>query len=354
MAPKRAWTTLITRPSYLAGVILLSHTLRKYFSSYPLIVLYTPSLPSECLSILRALPDHTTGHLLLQAVDPLIPSQKVSVVAERFEDTWTKLRVFEALLGYEQVVYLDADIMVMGPMDGLFDFELPGKDWLGANHACTCNIDHDPWAPPEWTVANCPYTPQRHPDALEHGVDITPSAPPTYHLMNSGVFLFHPSPALWSAMKHFLDTTPLLATFTFPDQNFLDEFFRHKWRAIGWQYNATKCMEYWHRNIWRDGEVKALHYIVDKPWERRIGKDGRAGYKGRDGKTHRWWWDEWGRWEGEMRRVGKGSVVERAGGYVARPLEEENGEDEKTVLMPKSLGEHGHGPVVHPEKVAAG
>ena len=52
---------------------------------------------------------------------------------------------------------------------------------------------------------------------------------------------------------------------------------------MGWQYNALKTMRYWHENLWRDGEVRALHYIVDKPWERRIASDGVAGHLGRDG-----------------------------------------------------------------------
>jgi hypothetical protein len=32
-----------------------------------------------------------------------------------------------------------------------------------------------------------------------------------------------------------------------------------------------------------DGEVRNLHYIVDKPWSRRIGSDGIAGHLGKDG-----------------------------------------------------------------------
>jgi hypothetical protein len=36
---KYAYTTLITRGSYLAGVIILAHTLRKQGSRYPLVVL---------------------------------------------------------------------------------------------------------------------------------------------------------------------------------------------------------------------------------------------------------------------------------------------------------------------------
>ncbi|KAI9811965.1 MAG: hypothetical protein M1826_002999 [Phylliscum demangeonii] len=322
MSEKQAWVTLLTRPSYVAGAIILSYSLRKHGSTIPLIVLVTDGVPADCLDLLAA-EDRGTGLLRIHKVDALVPQQTVSLIAQRFADTWTKLRVF-SLVEYDTLIFLDADIMIMRPMDAMFDFALPGPDWLGATHACVCNIDHDPWALPDWTPASCPYTAQRHPDALMHGAPITPDGPPTYHLMNSGVFLCHPSAAQWARMLHFLHTSPLVATFKFPDQNFLDEFFRNRWVAVGWQWNAVKTSYYWHRNIWRDDAVCALHYIVDKPWSKRIGGDGVAGYLGRDGATHRWWWDVYEEWEADRRRQGGATAtkaVEVMGKYIAPPLD---------------------------------
>ena len=80
--------------------------------------------------------------------------QEVKTVAERLADTWTKLRVFE-LVDYDKIIFLDADMMILCPMDELFDVHLPGADWLGATHACKCHVDHDPLAPPEGNSANC-------------------------------------------------------------------------------------------------------------------------------------------------------------------------------------------------------
>lgn len=56
--------------------------------------------------------------------------------------------------------------------------------------------------------------------------------------------------------------------------------------------------------------MRNLHYIVDKPWSKRVGKDGVAGYLGRDGETHSWWWGEFGRWENEREGAGEGEVLE--------------------------------------------
>lgn len=317
---RRAWVTLLTRPSYLAGVVLLAYSLRRHGSKIPLVVMVTQTVPPNCIDALEA-EDQGSGLLVVKPVENLIPEQPVNPVAERFEDTWTKLRVFE-LVEYDTLVFLDADIMIMGEMDSIFDVKLPGRDWLGAVHACVCNIDQDPWAQPDWNPENCAYTGQQHPEALKHGAPITTQSRPTYHQMNSGVFIFHPSLERWNSLLAFLHTTPLLSTFTMPDQNFLDEHFRNRWMAIGWQWNAIKTHRYWHSNVWRDDQVRALHYIVDKPWQKRIGPDGVAGYLGRDGVTHRWWWDVYDEWEKDRmhsRRINAVKVVRQ---HIAPPSKE--------------------------------
>ena len=59
--------------------------------------------------------------------------------------------------------------------------------------------------------------------------------------------------------------------------------------------------------MWADEEVRALHYIVDKPWSHRVTEDHIAGYLGRDGITHEWWWSEYEKWEGE--RAGEDEIL---------------------------------------------
>lgn len=83
-----AWIVLLTRPSYLPGIILLGHSLKKVQSKYPLVVAVTPSLPQYAVDALLA-----TG-LEVKYIQPIGPKTHVNVVAERFEDTWTKLSAF--------------------------------------------------------------------------------------------------------------------------------------------------------------------------------------------------------------------------------------------------------------------
>ncbi|KAA6406863.1 MAG: glycosyltransferase family 8 [Lasallia pustulata] len=42
---KKVWTTLITNLSYLPGLLTLDSSLKAQKSAYPLLALYTPSLP---------------------------------------------------------------------------------------------------------------------------------------------------------------------------------------------------------------------------------------------------------------------------------------------------------------------
>ncbi|KAK5711855.1 hypothetical protein LTR15_012199 [Elasticomyces elasticus] len=378
---KFAYTTLITRASYLAGVIILGHTLKKQGSKYPLIVFYTPSLKESAVKALEL--EAPKINLILKPCELLLPRSdlKITLIAERFGDTWTKLRVFE-VIDYDAVCYLDADMAIFKNMDSVFDkaADLP-SDWIAANHACVCNTDKDAWAPEEWNIENCAYTPLSHPDALAHPTKVTPESRPTYHLLNSGMFLYNPSQQLWDSMLDFFNTTDKLSTYKFPDQDFLADFFHNRWASLGWQYNALKTMRYIHPNMWRDNEVACLHYIVDKPWVARVSADGTAGFKGKDGVTHSWWWDEYADWVKQRESEGADENVKLMKQHAAKEDgSEEDDPDMKAIgskvqafaankvgnenappavstaggtggnpsPFRKVLGERGHGPVVHP------
>jgi inositol 3-alpha-galactosyltransferase len=298
-----AYCTLITQASYLAGVVVLAHTLRKHNSPYPLIVLYTDTLSAAALRVLELEAPRT--NLILHPVPHLLPKGPVSLIAARFADTWTKLRVFQLYeIGpnaYDRICYLDADMSIFNNPDHVFDTPLPASesspttsDWIAANHACVCNLDGDVWASKEWNKENCAYTLLAGPDSSP--TPVTPDSRPTHHLLNSGMFLFSPSEDLWERMLNYFNNEAPLSTYLFPDQDFLADFFRNRWVSVGWEFNAIKTMKYWHENIWRDDRVVVLHFIVDKPWTKRVSEDGTAGYLGKDGVTHGWWWSQWEDW----------------------------------------------------------
>jgi inositol 3-alpha-galactosyltransferase len=306
---KRCYVTLITTPQYLPGAIILAHSLNKHNSAYPLIIQYTPSLGNDCIAACELEASRTNGRIIPQQVDLLLPrkgQENTGSVAERFKDTFTKLRAFELYrLGYTTVCFLDADMAIFNEApDAVFDTILPGSDWIGANHACVCNLDNDAWAPEEWWKGNCAYSALASPDDV--APKIIEESRPTYHLLNSGMFLFHPGEKLWNDMLTFFNTTDSLKTYQFPDQDFLKDFFHMRWKPMSWKYNALKTMRYWHPAMWSDQEVVVVHYIVDKPWERQVSEQGVAGHLGRDGVTHGLWWTLYDEWKEEVARLAEG------------------------------------------------
>lgn len=86
---KRAYVTLITRSSYLPGVVILAHTLRKHHSPYPLVVFYTvPTLDESAVEALGI--ESRRLNLVLKPIDALSPRRELKLkrIAERFDDTW--------------------------------------------------------------------------------------------------------------------------------------------------------------------------------------------------------------------------------------------------------------------------
>ena len=332
---KWCWVTLVTKPSYLPGVFILAYTLDQHKSKHPLVVQYTDSLGDDAITALQE-EANKYGRMQPERVTLLLPrkdQENTGSVAERFKDTFTKLRAFEVYrLGFARAVFLDADMAIFRNPDDLFESTLPAKDWLGANHACVCNLDHDSWAPPEWNKGNCAFTLLNNSD--EVASPMTPESRPTHRLLNGGMFLFYPTEELWNRMLQYFNTTDKLKTYQFPDQDFLADFFRDKWCPLSWKYNALKTMRYWHPRMWSDERLVVLHYIVDKPWERQVSSDGIAGHLGRDGDTHQWWWNIYKHWTAEREKEQPDSLALKAMGE----LVDRNEPFTERVPLPQHVG----------------
>lgn len=324
---KNAYVTLLTRSSYLAGAILLAFTLHKHSPNTPLIITYTPETLSEpIINALKVEANHS--NIILHPVMHLrLPEDgtESGMVAERFIDTWTKLRVLdlhEMEQKFERICWLDADMMVFSdPSPLIFNEEndayLKGGDGmrLMAVHTCVCNLDHDSWAPETWKPDNCAMTHLTYPDQIAH----VEAESETLSNFNSGTFVYRPSAALSIFVKQIFEKVgnKTLRAMQFPDQDFLNHAFATRWASLSWRTNALKTWRYWHTNIWRDNQVAVLHYIVDKPWTARLDASGTAGYLGRDGETHGWWWSEYDKWYDERNLQGEKELLEIVGRFVA-------------------------------------
>jgi lipopolysaccharide biosynthesis glycosyltransferase len=68
--------------------------------------------------------------------------------------------------------------------------------------------------------------------------------PRAHRLLNSGLVILEPSEAEFKRIKAFLDTSPIVRNFIFPDQDLLAAVFEERWRPLPFIYNALKTLRY--------------------------------------------------------------------------------------------------------------
>ena len=127
---------------------------------------------------------------------------------------------------------------------------------------------------------NCAFTTQHDtPDLAQRE-----GAPPTSGLkmVNGGLQVVNPSTAIYGLIQARLES-PETINFDFADQSLLSDLFPGRWVPLSYKYNALKFMREIHAPIWRDNEIKNLHYLLSpKPWNEDRGKESQ--------ETHKWWW----------------------------------------------------------------
>jgi len=155
----------------------------------------------------------------------------------------------------------------------------------------------------------------RRPDNCAHTVVGHPTCPPPpikensprpYGLLNSGTVVLSPSGSLAKGLVKYLETSPRVTEWKFPDQDLLSEYFKGKWKPLSWYYNALRSLRNSHPSLWCDDEIRSLHYIFpDKPWHSRITAPGTEnGFDVMD----KWWWDRFD-------KLGKTLAITDPGGW---------------------------------------
>lgn len=152
-ATGKVWVTLVTKLSYVSGLIVLDYSLKQVKSKYPLVALYTDDFPAEGHA---ALDKRGIYKRRIESLNPTIDKDYGD--DPRFKDVWTKCAIF-CLTEYERVILLDSDMLVVQNMDELMDCELDppsldgkGKKVYAAAHACVCNPAKKPHYPKDWYV----------------------------------------------------------------------------------------------------------------------------------------------------------------------------------------------------------
>jgi lipopolysaccharide biosynthesis glycosyltransferase len=120
---------------------------------------------------------------------------------------------------------------------------------------------------------NCPYTAIGRTGSEKEGNLENPTLHGTTYF-NSGLLILQPSEETLAQLKDALNSARSLETYKFPDQDFLNEFYRGRWIRLSYAYNALKTLRSAHPQMWNDKEIRIVHYILGKP---QVGTVGRRG-----------------------------------------------------------------------------
>ena len=230
---RRAFVTLVTNADFARGALALVNSLRLTGTDAEIALMHTGGVGADALAPLSG------AGATLHPVDLLPTSDAFNAAHARDRlhgtapftkgekpafhtplDNFAKLRLWQ--LPYDRVVFLDADTVVLRPIDKLFDY-------------------------PEFCAA---------PNVYEGLGD--------FHRMNSGVFTARPDPATFDAMLARLDAPGAFWRRT--DQTFLQDYFPD-WHGLPVTMNMLQYAWFALPGLWDWDSVRIVHYQYEKPWQ---------------------------------------------------------------------------------------
>lgn len=282
---RRAWVTLLSTDSYLRGVQCLARALRAVRSRYELVVMVTGTVGEASMRALRA--EACTTRVMEYV---RVPSEsRAAYACAHFADCWTKLSAW-GWVEFEQLAYLDADMLPLRNLDELLDADVPAGVLLLAVPECACRQ--------RAMRAHCPYAGSA---AAEPGAERL-----VRRYFNAGLLVFRPSLAEHAALLRGLASADA-AALPFAEQDYLNQRYSAKWRPLSAHYNATKALLMHHRAAQPQPPqpphgngavasgmppfhldlrcVRNLHFTMAKPWQLRDPLN--KGF----GKINQLWWD---------------------------------------------------------------
>ena len=228
---RRAFATLVTNEEYGLGALALARSLRWTGTDAPLLVLATAEaqhldeLEREGCSVIPvAQPVLSAPFRERHSRDALhraAPFNKGNKPAFHDPiDNFCKLELWK-LEEYEKIVFIDADSVVVKPIDTLFEF-------------------------PEFAGA-----PNLYQDLSD------------FHRLNSGVFVAEPNRGTYEAFIDALDLPGVFWRRT--DQTFLETFFPD-WHKLPYTFNTMQYVYFNLPELWVWKSIKLVHYQYEKPW----------------------------------------------------------------------------------------
>ncbi|CAE8593866.1 unnamed protein product, partial [Polarella glacialis] len=264
-APRVAFVTLATG-AYGEGALVLSAGLRRRLPAEVDVLVFSsfeadndgPEAPD--VPPLRLAPGVQLRALAQLPVVPEPPSCIGPPLMPQFRFCWAKLGLWALDDEYDVIVYMDADMLIVGDISRLLS-QIPAPGILRAVPACEC-----------WCSEECCYT-----SAASSNESDFPKTPSTFYF-NAGLLMFRPSREEFNAMKSSmlaLSTSNLEGSadsasieMPFAEQDFLNRHFRGRVLPLPPAFNALKhaLKNPKHESALPISSCIAIHFVMGKPW----------------------------------------------------------------------------------------
>jgi len=226
-----AFATLVTNEEYGRGALALVRSLKWTGTAVPVLVLATgeaehlEELEREGCRIVPVsqpkVSDAFKQRHSREALHRAAPFNKGNKPAFHDPvDNFCKLELWK-FTDYQKIVFLDADSLVVKPIDMLFGF-------------------------PEFSGA---------PNVYETLAD--------FHRLNSGVFVAEPNVATYESLVEKLDQPGIFWRRT--DQTFLETMFPD-WHKLPYTFNTMQYVYFNLPELWVWKSIRVVHYQYEKPW----------------------------------------------------------------------------------------
>jgi|SRR3989339_703049 len=116
MKSKYSYISILSTDNYLKGLLVLFFSYKKTKSKYPFLVLLTPNISKKTILVLKRF--NVPYEILSEDINNPTDVDK----KHRWFKTYSKLSVFNQTK-YSKIVYLDADMLILRNIDGLFKYD---------------------------------------------------------------------------------------------------------------------------------------------------------------------------------------------------------------------------------------
>jgi glycogenin glucosyltransferase len=229
---------------YLPGIVVLLKCLKK-FSNKPV---YVMSIGLSEAS--RATISEYGGFVLdVEPIESKLARPQTFRANPNFhQNCFYKLNMWR--MDFEQIVYLDADMLVRESIEELFNIE----EEFAACAPTVITINKETRAVTSAFIGESCF--------------------------NAGMLVLKPSKTVFEDMMVQKDSMTLESDPS--DQGFLNVYYENRWKRLSSKYNATPRMFRHNRKEWDRLQPKIIHFALEQPW-----------MKHGDSELDRLWWKEY-------------------------------------------------------------